>query len=177
MEMTLENKNWFLYNEKVILFQKGPFSQWWGGFKGQNGGFSFLGHPFNCCEQFMMCSKASLFGDADCLAKIFETESPKDQRELGRQIAGFNEEKWNEQKRFVVFVGNLFKFRKHQILRNLLLATNDKIIAEAAPWDLVWGTGTEFSEESLDISTWKGQNLLGRALMAVRSTLKYTHGL
>jgi ribA/ribD-fused uncharacterized protein len=54
-----------------------------------------------------------------------------------------------------------------------LLATGDSIIAEASPYDQVWGIG--LSEEdplAQNISTWNGKNLLGKILMSVREKIK-----
>jgi ribA/ribD-fused uncharacterized protein len=176
VKIELSNTDWFIFDEKTLLFQKGPLSQWWGGFKDQEGGFLFLEHQFNCAEQFMMASKAAIFDDEESIIKILHEKNPKIQKEIGRGIAGFDPVEWDAKKRQVVFTGNLQKFWQNPELREILLETGDREIAEAAPWDKVWGTGTEFSTKSLDKSTWVGENLLGRALMAVRQTLQYTHG-
>lgn len=54
----------------------------------------------------------------------------------------------------------------------MLMATGEKIIAEASPRDAVWGIGmAEDHPNVTDQSVW-GQNLLGKALMKVRAALK-----
>lgn len=57
-------------------------------------------------------------------------------------------------------------------LKDLLLATKGHELAEASPFDAVWGIGLK-AEEALTVSRaqW-GENLLGKALMHVRSELE-----
>lgn len=56
-------------------------------------------------------------------------------------------------------------------LKELLLGTDSRILVEASSLDRTWGIG--FNDKKADAvprSSW-GQNLLGKALMEVRSTL------
>jgi len=57
------------------------------------------------------------------------------------------------------------KFRQHDELRALLLATNDAILVEHTENDDFWGDGGDGS----------GRNELGRVLMAVREVLRSEH--
>ena len=50
--------------ERFTLFWHGPFSQWY------PCEFASNGLKFNCAEQFMMYSKAILFGDLQAAQKI-----------------------------------------------------------------------------------------------------------
>ncbi len=57
-------------------------------------------------------------------------------------------------------------------LKNLLLSTGDKILAEACPYDKIWGIGLDANHpDSTDQSKWKGDNLLGKILMQIREEL------
>ena len=57
-------------------------------------------------------------------------------------------------------------------VRTLLLATAPTELVEASPYDLIWGVGLgEHHPDITDKSKWRGQNLLGQALMKVRDTL------
>ena len=70
-------------------------------------------------------------------------------------------------------MGNLLKFTQNAKLMDFLVDTGNKVLVEASPYDTVWGVG--LSEDHQDIcnpSAWLGQNLLGFALMEVRSKLK-----
>ena len=58
-------------------------------------------------------------------------------------------------------------------LKRILLNTGDRILVEASPYDRIWGIGlSEQSPFIYDEKNWKGQNLLGKALMEVREKLK-----
>lgn len=57
-------------------------------------------------------------------------------------------------------------------LRQILLDTGDRIIVEASPYDRIWGVGLSENDDDLYAGNWKGQNLLGKALMEVRDKLK-----
>jgi ribA/ribD-fused uncharacterized protein len=128
---------------------------------------------YNCCEQYMMAKKAQLFGDEDSVQRILAAESPRQQQALGRDIRGFDQGCWDRHKFAIVWFGNYLKFTQHQDLRQRLLATGDKTLAEASPYDLVWGIGYAAEEDTaLDPTQWRGQNLLGQALMSVRAALK-----
>ena len=55
----------------------------------------------------------------------------------------------------------------------LLLETGDSVLAECAVKDRIWGIGLSMVDANrLDMSKWKGQNLLGFALMEVRRMLR-----
>jgi ribA/ribD-fused uncharacterized protein len=53
----------------------------------------------------------------------------------------------------------------------MLLATGDRELAEASPFDRVWGIGFTADCAEMNRESW-GQNLLGRALMDVRARLR-----
>jgi ribA/ribD-fused uncharacterized protein len=121
----------------------------------------------------MMASKAAIMNDKETLDKIFKTKSAQKQKELGRKIRNYDEALWNEHKEDVVYYGNLWKFTQNPHLKEFILGfPRGTIFAEAAPWDKIWGIGLGPEDpDALDISAWKGQNLLGYALMAVHEEL------
>ena len=157
----------------ILAFQKGPLSQWYGGFKDQNGGMQHLGVSYNCCEQYMMRQKALLFGDYETAEQIMKASSPKEQKELGRKVKNFDQEIWDDEKYEIVLDGNVRKYnnRDNVKFRQLIDAIPDfLILVEAAPWDPVWGNGLDIDDErTYDIFQWKGSNLLGKALMNVKN--------
>ena len=58
------------------------------------------------------------------------------------------------------------------LLKAQLAATKGSILAECAVRDTIWGIGLSMKDpDRLDIGKWKGQNLLGYALMMVRERL------
>jgi len=53
-----------------------------------------------------------------------------------------------------------------------LLSTKQRIIVEASPRDRIWGIGMgQHNEKAENPNLWRGQNLLGFALMEVRDEL------
>lgn len=154
--------------EDYYLFWKHQFGQWTLRDMRDPDGITY-----NCCEQYMMYKKARLFGDVDMAERILAELDPSSQQQRGREIKGFDAAVWDNHKIGIVWYGNYLKFSQHQDLKERLLATGNKLLAEASPYDLIWGIGWRASdEEALDERNWKGQNLLGRTLMSVREALR-----
>lgn len=163
----------YVYKNNILLFQKGPLSQWWGGFKDQESEFSDYERTYNCCEQYMMFKKARLMGDFETSDKILQETHPGTQKKLGREIKNFDEQKWKSNKEWIVYSGNMMKFNKNKFCKDFMLSIpRFSIICEAAPWDPVWGNGLDINDpDSLDVRTWKGTNLLGKCLMSVKNNI------
>ena len=134
--------------------------------------FSYHGISFSCVEQFMMYSKAKLFGDEASAIKILETHDPKTQKRIGRCVSGFDEKVWIARRESIVFVGCREKFAQNDGLMCLLLDTAPTVLVEASPYDRIWGIGLSEGDPRLtDRSRWLGQTLLGITLMKVRDAL------
>ena len=146
-------------NFEYELFWRGPFSQW------ERQGFTVDGVYYKTAEHWMMAEKARLFGDEEARKKIIYADHPKRAKELGREVLGFNEDKWIEHRYNIVYAGNFYKFNQSDEYRDILLATGDKILVEASPVDQIWGIGlAEDNPDALDPLKWKGLNLLGFVL-------------
>ena len=60
------------------------------------------------------------------------------------------------------------KFQNSE-LKSKLKATGDAVLAEGAVRDCIWGIGLSMTDpKRLEMEKWRGQNLLGFALMMVR---------
>jgi ribA/ribD-fused uncharacterized protein len=130
------------------------------------------GIEYNCCEQYMMHQKALTFGDTKTAELIMEAEHPKDQKALGRQVKNFDKAKWDTVSIGIVYKGNYAKFSQNDELGDELLATGNKILVEASPYDTIWGIGMGEKEPGInDPANWKGLNLLGWSIMLVRKEL------
>jgi len=127
---------------------------------------------YNCNEQYMMAKKAETFSDGVMLKEIMDTTSPRKQKMFGRKIANFDSDTWDKVKFDIVTQANRLKFTQNEYFKELLLSTGDKIIVEASPEDPIWGIGLHYDDDDvLDESKWKGENLLGKSIMVVRSEL------
>ena len=145
---------------------KGCLSQWW------PSAFTVDGEAYASAEHFMMAAKALLFGDAEMAGRIRDAPHPRAAKELGRQVRGFDEQRWAERRFDLVITGNLAKFSQHAELRDFLLRTGSRVLVEASPYDQVWGIGLAADHEhSASPEHWRGLNLLGFALMEVRHRL------
>jgi ribA/ribD-fused uncharacterized protein len=143
-----------------------PFSQWY------RCTFAVEGKTFGCAEQYMMYGKAQLFGDAEIAAEILAADHPRQHKALGRKVKRFDDAVWRRQREAIVRTGNHAKFTQNPELHALLVATRGTTLVEASPYDKIWGIGLAASDpRATDATRWKGQNLLGKILTALRDEL------
>jgi ribA/ribD-fused uncharacterized protein len=131
--------------------------------------FPYPDQEYSSAEQFMMYHKAIIFLDIDSAKKIMKTNNVRKIKELGRNVAEFNEEVWKYYRSKVVYEGNKAKFTQDEELKNKLLSTVGTTIVEASPNDRVWGIGlVENDIRAQKRETWQGKNLLGEILTKIR---------
>ncbi|EAD0597867.1 NADAR family protein [Listeria monocytogenes] len=146
---------------------KSCFSQWW------ICSFKVDGVEYNCAEQFMMAEKAKLFNDMEMREKILAAKHPKQAKDFGRLISGFQEDIWLKNRFNIVMRANQAKFSQNEELKKFLMQTKNRILVEASPVDKIWGIGMAADNKNVENPLyWKGLNLLGFALMAVRDELE-----
>jgi ribA/ribD-fused uncharacterized protein len=126
--------------------------------------------PFINNEQYFMWAKQQLFDPTNVALekKILETNSPKIMKDLGRLVRNFNQKEWDSQKYDIMKNGLIEKFSQNSELKILLLNTLNSILVEASPYDKIWGIGLT-AKDAMTHKPWKGENLLGKALMDVRT--------
>lgn len=143
------------------------FSQWY------VAPFEVDGQRYQSAEHYMMAEKAALFGDQPTRARIIEATDPNAAKALGRQVQGFDEALWAQERFAIVARANQAKFSQNPQLGAFLQGTGTHIIVEASPVDPVWGIGlAQDDEKAHRPDRWKGLNLLGFALMQVRDASK-----
>lgn len=131
------------------------------------------GQAYRWAEQWMMAGKARLSGDTASLHRIMAAGSAQECKALGRQVAGYDEARWEAARFDLVTRGSVAKFGADAALGDHLLGTGDAILVEAAPADPVWGIGLGRDDPGAgDPLQWRGRNLLGFALVRARGILR-----
>lgn len=134
--------------------------------------FTLEGTRYHCAEQYMMAQKARLFGDEEVFQEIMAARHPKQCKALGQRVRGFSEEIWAVHRVPIVMEGNLAKFSQNDRLKAFLCQTGRRVLAEASPYDRIWGIGLAADDPAAEsASRWRGENLLGFTLMKVRDLL------
>lgn len=155
-------------NRKIVCFhnpdeENGYLSNWY------PSKFEMDHITFSSMEQYMMYRKAHLFQDELIVSEILKTDNVGKIKALGRAVSGYNDLIWSGMRQVIVYNGLVQKFSQNEELRSRLLTTGNSVLAECAVMDKIWGIGLSMSDENrFDMGKWRGQNLLGFALMEVR---------
>ena len=155
------------HQSKGNTISKSYFSQWY------TSPFNEDGNRFATAEHYMMYGKAKLFNDLDAMDKALNAKNPGAVKAVGRAVKGFDQTIWNANKFDLVVKANLAKFSSNVDLKNFLINTGKRVLVEASPVDKVWGIGLAQDDDAAsNPNLWKGENLLGFALMEVREQLQ-----
>ena len=149
------------------VVDKACFSQWY------PAAFEEDGVRYLTAEHYMMAKKAELFADHEVREEILRAQHPKQAKTLGRKVRSFDEKIWDAHKSEIVRQANLLKFAQHPDLKQFLLNTQDRVLVEASPYDRIWGIGLGADHPHAERPEhWRGENLLGFALMEAREQLR-----
>ena len=155
------------YTDTHVYFftDRAPFSNFYKSY------FYYKGYNLNFSEQGFMIEKTLMFDKSKALP-IAKAKTPNEAKRLGRQIQNYIDSKWSVFRYDKMVEVLRVKFQdKH--LKKILLDTGERILVEGSPYDAIWGVKLDWrSNEILDENNYKGQNLLGKALMQVREELK-----
>lgn len=134
---------------------------------------NYDGVIFHSSEQLYQYKKAEYHNDRVLMQHILESTNPLDAKRLGGSIkkprttwrtTGISEEVMKEV--------NMLKYLQNKDLRDKLIDTGDRILAECNSGDKFWGTGYSVdSWQVLDSRNW-GLNRVGEIIMEVREELK-----
>jgi len=130
--------------------------------------FSLNGVTYISSEQYMMYQKALLFHDEKTAAEIIKETDQLTIKRLGRKVKPFDNNVWEKENMTIMLDGLRAKFTQNENIIRELMDTGDAIIAECAPNDRIWGIGLSLKDPYWDLSKWRGENRLGRLLMALR---------
>jgi ribA/ribD-fused uncharacterized protein len=105
--------------------------------------------------------QAQKFTDDELKTKIRKAEKPIIAKNLADKYRDQMRADWDAVKDEVMYRAVRRKFELHAELRELLRATGEEAIEEAAPTDYYWGVGREGT----------GQNKLGKIIARIRAEL------
>lgn len=135
--------------------------------------FDLQGVHYTSVEQFIMYQKCGTFGDKASALQILDTNDTATQQAIGRKCQGYIDSVWAGMRQTIAIHGLLAKFQQNDDLRQKLLDTQDAFLVECAVSDRTWACGVSLSDDKRkDASNWLGKNILGFALMTVRSMLR-----
>ena len=147
-----------------LFFWDGILSNW----AKVPGGIKYNGKTFTTSEHLFMWLKAYCFGDIESMSKIEKAKTPKEAKQLGRKVTGFEEKVWNKARESCMLIALREKANSWPEFKNLLINTPQTFV-EASPFDRIWGIGlSEISPGVEDPKNWAGENLLGKCLCKVR---------
>jgi len=124
-------------------------------------------------EQAIMWMKAVLMNDGETASSIEYEKSPKECKLLGRNVSPFDNNKWELWRQKIaeyVLTRKFTSSKQSKQLSSLLQSTESHVLAEAAGNDRIWGIGID-KQKALKGANWRGENILGKALMTVRDKL------
>ena len=125
---------------------------------------------FSSMTQYLMFCRASLFGDKETAWKIFNEWNNNVIRRIGRTVKGFDENIWKGQRSIILARGLKGKFDHNPAYIAELLRTGEEMLVYCDPDDEEFGIGLSPDQpECQDPEQWQGLNLLGYALMDLRS--------
>ena len=164
--MTTQPKIKYMETDSLVLFTGDIYTQW------LKRDIVIDGKKFNTNEQYMMYSKAIEFNDLESAENIINELEPKQQKNYGRNVKNFDDSKWNLVADKYVYEANYAKFSQHDDLKEKLLATGDKLIAECGTYDKRWANGLSIEDAvKINPENWIGENRLGKVIMCVRNNL------
>ena len=120
-----------------------------------------------------MYQKCILFDDMASAQAVLNTDDTAKQQRIGRNAKGYIGSVWAGMRQIIAVKGLYAKFSQNEELKKKLLDTRDAWLVECAGSDTIWACGIKLNDnQRFDADKWKGQNILGFALMEVRSMLR-----
>ena len=153
----------YFYDQEDV--HTGYLSQWFQCLFTDDAGVSYIS-----AEQYMMAAKARTHNEMGTYHSIMMASDQATIKRLGRSMPNYNEEVWSQIRPSVLLAGNTLKFGQNSELSSRLIHTSTSHLAEASASDTICGIGISVAD-AYNGDKHRGQNLLGIALMKVRSNL------
>ena len=140
--------------------------------------FYLAGKDYLSTEQYMMYQKAITFRRYESSREIMRVQSAEEAMEIADKnhmpLKPSEIEIWDSISRAIVKRGVRAKFLQNPEFISVLLATGNKVIAKCDEKDKIWGIGIDIKDPArLDADAWKGDNVLGRILMELRTEFRF----
>ena len=119
--------------EIVFLWQPPSCSSQWTPSR-----FTVDGISYSCCEQVFAAEKSRLFGYHQTFQPIMRVYDPRLHKQHGRNVRNVDLAVWERERENIVLVGSYVKFAQTPVIQLNRLDTDDRLVAEASPYDLVW---------------------------------------
>lgn len=135
---------------------------------------SFLlnGTQFNSVYQYILYQQAHAALDDILAAQILKTEDPHELKVLESMISVTDKDKWIEEYKKAVYLGNEAKFTQNKDLFEELLKTKGSALVYASSTEELWGVGLDPDDPLIqDKGNWEGLNWLGEILTGLREDL------
>ena len=137
--------------------------------------FSYKNFTWDSAEQAYQAEKAAFFNDYGTLFKIMMSTTPKEAKEIGQTVSGFDKDSWNGASYQIMYDIVYQKFIQNENLKNIILSDEfkGKHFVEGSPIDGIWGVKVAWDNPRIDDeSNWNGENRLGKVLDTVRDKIK-----
>ena len=130
---------------------------------------------YKSAKQAVYAELAKFFNDEIHLPQLLSAETADEITYSVEDVPGENNlDKWNTELRKLIYDVNAAKFKQYPELGAKLLETKNAILGAYVPGDMLIGTGISIENvDAKDPSKW-GENVLGKALMRIRDSLKET---
>ena len=156
-----------MLKDKYFFFWRAssPLSNW------HEASYELDGIIFPTSEHGLMYVKAQYFEDEKMMKEIPVCGSARKAKSLGRKVKGFDAKLWSKNSADLFFPHLVAKFEQNPDLKKVLLETAPLLLAEASPYDRIWGIGYR-KKDAINVSKKKwGENRLGKLLVRVRDQL------
>jgi ribA/ribD-fused uncharacterized protein len=132
---------------------------------------------YSSIEQLLAAEKARIYKNDKVRQAILKTLSSAEISKLVKGLQDPSKElEWNKLYPELLNKATFNKFHQNKDIHNKLLSTGNAVLANASK-DKMNGIGFRVDKaEALDMASWTGSNLYGKAVMAARTKLKVTDG-
>ncbi len=117
--------------------------------------------------------KAKKCGRPELAQEIYRAPTAFRAKQISKRIGCKKE--WDHQEENVKIMEDVMRAKVASVdsVKEYLLSTHNKILAEGVPYDLFWGTGlTKEATANTTAAAWPGKNMMGKIMMKIRKELQ-----